>query len=135
MSESWTEKFNASVEPFVQPVPAGRKRMIPGQKMFFPSAQSLDQTVREIERGTSVDRKTLREQMAIAYEAEVTCPVTTAKMMRIVAEHAIESLDAGAPLEDVAPFWRAMDPKSAESKRLSHGPDFIAKLRADEGIR
>lgn len=135
MGETWTDKFNASIEPFIQPVPAGRKRMIPGQKMFFPSAQSLDKTVRNIKPGTSVDRKTLREEMAIAYEADVTCPVTTAKMMQIVAEHALESLDAGASLETVTPFWRAMDPRSAESKRLTRGADFVARLRADEGIR
>ena len=135
MSETWTERFNASVESAIQPVPAGRKRMIPGQKMFYPSAKAVDDTVRGIPKGTSIDRRTLRERMADAYEAEVTCPVTTAKMMQIVAEHAIESLDAGAPLESVTPFWRAMDPKASESKRLSRGAEFVAKLRADEGLR
>jgi hypothetical protein len=109
--------------------------MIPGQKMLYPSAKMVDDTVREIPKGTSIDRRTLRERMADAYEAEVTCPVTTAKMMQIVAEYAIESLDSGSSIETVTPFWRAMDPKASESKRLSRGADFVAKLRADEGLK
>jgi hypothetical protein len=135
MAESWTEQFNQSSHTWISPVPAGRKRMIPGQKMLYPSAQTVDETVRKIPRGTSIDRRTLREQMADAYEAEVTCPVTTAKMMRIVAEHAIESLDRGTPVEMVTPFWRAMDPKASEAKRLSRGADFVASMRAAEGLK
>jgi hypothetical protein len=135
MSETWTDRFNASVDYEIRPVPLGRKRMIPGQKMLYPSAKMVADTVRGIPKGTSIDRRTLRERMADAYEAEVTCPVTTAKMMQIVAEHAIESLDSGASVETITPFWRAMDPKASESKRLSRGADFVAKLRADEGLK
>ena len=134
MGETWTELFNASVDHEIRPLPEGRKRMIPGQKMLYPSAKVVDDTVRSIPKGTSIDRRTLRERMANAYEAEVTCPVTTAKKMQIVAERAIESLDADASIDSDTPFWRAMDPKASESKRLSRGPDFIAKLRSDEGL-
>jgi hypothetical protein len=135
MAESWTEQFNQSSHTWISPVPAGRKRMIAGQKMLFPSAQTVDETVRQIPEGTAIDRRTLRERMADAYEADVTCPVTTAKMMRIVAEHAIESLDNGVAPEKITPFWRAMDPKGSEAKRLSRGAEFVARMRAAEGIK
>ena len=135
MTESWTDIFYASVDHEIRPVAEGRKRMIPGQKMLYPSAKLVDETVRGIAKGTSIDRRTLRERMADAYEADVTCPVTTARMMQIVAEHAIELIDAGTPIDQVTPFWRAMDPKASESKRLSRGPEFVAKLRAAEGLK
>jgi hypothetical protein len=63
-----------------------------------------------------------------------TCPLTASIFARIAAEAALEDMAGGKPAEKITPFWRLIDPKSPIAKKLSCGPQFLAKMRRTEGI-
>jgi hypothetical protein len=74
----------------------------------------------------------LRELLASANGAEMTCPVTTARGLKIVAQAAWEA--RGDDSSTITPFWRVLKPKLSISKRLSCGAEFIETMRRNEGI-
>ena len=45
--------------------------------------------------------------------------------MRIVAEANYEKLQQGKLIEEITPFWRAIEPNSALAKKLTIGQDFL----------
>lgn len=129
---TWIEQYEQAPATEVRHVPPGRKRFTPDQTMVYPGAQDIDALVRAIPPGHTMARAALRQRLAEAHNADTTCPVTTAKMMHLVAERAIEQLEAGMAPEQVTPFWRAMDPKGSESRRLTRGADFVRAMREAE---
>ena len=74
--------------------------------------------------------KTMRKDIALAHNADVTCPVTTGIFLRIVAEFAYEQLKEGKT--NITPFWRVVNPRSDLAKKLACGPTFIQEMRALE---
>jgi len=53
-------------------------------------------------------------------------------ILRISAEAALEELAEGKSLDEVAPFWRVIDPDSKLAIRLTVGPEWVAAQRAAE---
>jgi hypothetical protein len=49
-----------------------------------------------------------------------------------VAEAAWDEIEAGAPISEVAPFWRVVDPKSPLAKKLRAGSTWIEQQRLAE---
>jgi len=45
--------------------------------------------------------------------------------LRIVAEANYEKLQQGKRIEEITPFWRAIEPNSVLAKKLTCGQDFI----------
>ncbi len=74
----------------------------------------------------------MRRELAKAYGADAACPVSTALFLRTVAEAAWDQIETGVPVNEVAPFWRVVDPKSPLAKKLRAGSDWIAVQRASE---
>ena len=62
--KSWREKLNASKPHEVKPAPIDIAGMKSGQIMLVPSARIVDEFIRTIPAGTSVDIQTLRRQLA-----------------------------------------------------------------------
>ncbi len=131
---SWAEKLAASVESEVRPVPPGRKSAGPGKTMLFPSAQLLNDTIRAIPEGQSVTPKELRAELARRHAASLTCPVTTTRMLRLVAEAANEAHRSGTLLAEVTPVWRVLDGKASALRNLTFDPAYILDQRAEEGL-
>ncbi|MGL4230233.1 MAG: hypothetical protein ACRCWJ_02605 [Casimicrobium sp.] len=132
--KSWLDKLNCDAVAQVKPVPINIAGMKQGQIMLVPTPKLVDQFVRKIPRGTSIDVRALRERLAKAHKAEVTCPITMGFHIRTVAEAAYESFNAGTPLEKVTPFWRVLDSESPTTKKLSFDPLFITQQRKLEGL-
>jgi hypothetical protein len=132
--KTWTEKFNSDVPPVVKPVPINIAGMKKGQIMLIPTPKLVDQFIRKIPKGKSIDVKTLRENLASAHDAEVTCPITTGFHMRTVAEAAYESFNRGTPIAKITPFWRVLDANSPTTKKLSFDSAFVTEQRAREGL-
>ena len=105
-----------------------------GSRMLIATPRILDDYIRHIPPGGQADTARIRKDLAAEYGADYTCPVTTGIFLRIVAEAAYESLQAGAGLKDVTPFWRAVAPKSPTARKLSFPVDFIREQRSREGI-
>lgn len=133
--KTWTDKVNDPTKDFqVKKLDKSFADMPEGARMLIATPKIIDQYVRQIPKGKSVDFATMRKDLAIEYRAEYTCPVTSGIFLRIVSEAAHEQLENGTPLTKVAPFWRVVDEKSTLNKKLSFGTDFLRKQRAKEGI-
>lgn len=132
--KSWVEKLNQPQEIQIKRI-EGKFADIPeGGLMLIATPKIVENYLREIPEGKSVDVKTIRQDLAAKFEAEYTCPLTTGIFLRIVAEAEYERYLAGTPINEVAPFWRAIDKKSNLSKKLSFGYEFVQELREKEGI-
>lgn len=130
--KSWAEKVASSAPHQVKPAPADFAGMKKGEIMLVPSAQIIDAFIRAIPRGRSLDQKAFRAGLAKAHGAEVSCPITTGILLRIVAEAACEAGMNGA--RGVTPVWRVIDERAPTLKKLTCGPDFILAKRAAEGL-
>jgi len=134
MKKTWTEKLQSSKRYEVKPVPRDMAGMKAGQIMLIPSPQIIDEFIRAIPKGKSMDVPTMRDELAAKYDAEVACPITTGILLRIVAEAAYEAHERGAPLSKITPIWRVLDEDTPTTKKLSFDPSFIFTQRASEGL-
>jgi hypothetical protein len=132
--KTWAERM-ASCRPHeVKPAPIDIAGMKAGEIMLVPSTQIVDQFIRSIPAGASMDLKTLRKKLARRYRAEVTCPITLGFHLRTVAEAAFEAHRQGTKLSDITPFWRVLDEAAPTTARLACGVDFVTRQRRKEGI-
>ena len=74
----------------------------------------------------------MRTELARRNKCDATCPVSTAIFVRMVAEAALEEIEEGVPLSDVAPFWRILEGKDKISGKLNVDPDWIDHQREVE---
>ncbi len=132
--KTWTQKLQSGKDPVVKPAPIDIAGMKAGQIMLIPNARLVDQFVRQIPEGTSLSIPDFRANMAQAHNAEVSCPITTGILMRIVAEATFEAYEAGADLSDLTPVWRVLDENAPTMKKLSFDPEFLLNLRKQEGL-
>ncbi len=133
MKKSWSEKFENARPHVVKPAPINIAGMKKGEIMLVPSPQIVAKFIRGIPRGKSMGIKTLRDRLARKYKAEVTCPITMGFHLRTIAEAALETRRKEGATADITPFWRVLDAIPNDEK-LSCGPVFVRRLRAEEGL-
>lgn len=129
MPRSWEEKYLGAKPPHVTVLSKPFAGLKPGQRLFIASPALLENRLRAIPAGRTLDLPVFRAAMATENGADATCPTSTAIFLRIVAERALARLAVG---EDPAPFWRLIAPESPLARRLSCGPDLIRHHRALE---
>jgi hypothetical protein len=134
MVKTWTDKLHAAEEPKVKPSPRTFSDVVEGDVMLVPTARQVDEFMRGIPVGTSMDVRMLRRQLALKHGAEVTCPLYTGYHLRTVAEAAHEALERGAALDEITPFWRVLDEATPTTARLTFGADFVHQRRREEGL-
>lgn len=134
LRKTWTEKLHDGAPFEVKPVPVNIAGMKTGQIMLIPTPKIVDDFIRRIPKGICMQVKTMRQQLAAQYQAEVTCPIVTGFHLRTVAEAAFEALTQGTPLNEITPFWRVLDAQSPTIKKLSFDTDFIFRQREIEGL-
>ena len=105
-----------------------------GTTMLIATPLIIDGYLREIPEGHAVSTARMREELAKEYGSDTTCALTSGIFLRIASEAALEAMAAGAPRESVAPFWRMVERRSPLAKKLSCGPDEVARLRVAEGL-
>ena len=132
--KSWNEKLHSPRPHQVKPAPMNIAGMKKGQIMLVPTALMIDKFIRNIPAGTSMDIKTMRQKMAGEHKAEVSCPITTGILLRIVAEAAWEDHDQGAPVSAMTPVWRVLDKNATTTKKLSFDAQFLSDQRKNEGL-
>ena len=131
---TWAERLNSPKRHEVKPAPINIAGMKAGQIMLVPTAKIVDDFIRTIPKGVSMDVKTMRAKLARKYKAEVTCPITTGYHLKTIAEAAFEAHQQGAKLREITPIWRVLDESTPTTKRLSYDPAFIMDQRAREGL-
>ncbi len=132
--KSWAEKVRSAKPHQVKPAPIDIAGMRKGQIMLVPSPQIVDAFIRGIPKGRHVDARTLRHELACAHGAEVTCPITTGILLRMLAEAACEAHDEGVETVEITPIWRVLAKDAPMLKKLSFGPGFILTQQRAEGL-
>lgn len=130
--KTWQEKLHDGRKPQVEKAVKDFAGIRAGQTMLIPTPELIDDYIRQIPKGKTVDTPTIRKDLAIANNAEATCPLTTGIFLRIVAEAAYEDYQSGKPMSKITPFWRVIDEGSPTAKKLTFGTQFIKEQRARE---
>lgn len=132
--KTWAEKLNIDRKPVVEKADKDFAGIKTGQIMLIPTPKIVDAYIRQIPKGTQVDKETIRKDLAAEYHAETTCPLTTGIFIRIAAEAAYEEYVKGKPLSKITPFWRVISEKSPAAKKLTFGTKLLKEQREKEGI-
>lgn len=135
MSKTWRQKFDNGREPQIEVLEKDFGGMKAGDRMLVSTPRQVDSGIRKIPKGTTTDIPAFRNSLASESGADGACPLSTSIFIRIVSEVALEELANGTPRDEVAPFWRVVDPKSPLAKKLSCGSDAVAKLAAEDSIK
>jgi hypothetical protein len=102
--------------------------------MHISTPQIIENYIKQIAKGKSINTVTMRNDLAVENNAVFTCPLTTGIFLRIVAEAANEQMEQGVPLKNITPFWRVVEPNSALAKKLTFGQEFLMEQRKKEKI-
>ncbi|HMR56513.1 MAG TPA: hypothetical protein PLM56_01525 [Cyclobacteriaceae bacterium] len=131
--KSWTDRMEQD-NSVVKILDKDFADMKAGSKMYISNPKIIEAYIRNIPKGSSVDLKTLRNDLAIEHMADVTCPVTTGIFLRIVAEAASEQFEQGKSIGRITPFWRVIDEKMPLAKKLTFGTKLIHEQRKKEKL-
>jgi hypothetical protein len=132
--KTWTEKLHVKKEPQLIKIHKDFWGYTKGDSMYISTPKIIENYIKQIAKGKSIDTITMRNDLAIENNAVFTCPLTTGIFLRIVAEAAYEQIEQGVPLKNITPFWRIIEPTSALAKKLSFGKDVLIELRKKEKI-
>lgn len=134
MKKTWQQKIDGAKPPEVFITERAKLGVAEGAKMLISTPAEVREELMRVPPGTAISKAELGQLLAARHGADVTCPLTTGIFVRIVAEAALDELESGAALENVAPFWRVIGPKDKAAKRIRCGPEWIAEARDREGI-
>jgi hypothetical protein len=132
--KTWIEKLQVKKELQVKKIDKDFWGYTRGDGMYISTPQIIEDYIKQIAKGKSVDTVTMRNDLAVENNAVFTCPLTTGIFLRIVAEAANEQLQQGVALKNITPFWRMIEPNSPLAKKLSFGQDFLMEQRKKEKI-
>ena len=130
--KSWKEKLNIDRSFVVKRLDKNFSDMKVGENMLIATPKIIDEYIKQIPKGIDINIKTLRNDLALTYNADTTCPVTTGIFLRIVSEAAYEDFLNGE--KNITPFWRVVDHESKTATKLACGINFIKKRRSEENI-
>lgn len=130
-TKTWAQKMQTP-PPHVEVTEKAFAGIPAGSRLVISSPVEIDAWLRNTKPGDLPTVAELRAALARRHKVDAACPMTTGIFLRIVAEAAWDQLEAGAGLDAVTPFWRAVDPKSPLAKKLRAGPDWIAAQRSAE---
>jgi hypothetical protein len=132
MAQTATERLNKAKSPKVVVLEKDFAGIRAGSTMFVATPKIVDECVKTIPPGRFITMPELRADLAIAYDCDATCPVSTAIFLRVAAEAALEKLAAGAETKDITPFWRVVAPGDKISSRLPVDQNWLEERRAEE---
>ena len=130
--KSWKEKLNIDKSFVIKRLDENFSDMKVGENMLIATPKIIDEYIKQIPKGININIKTLRNDLALTYNADTTCPVTTGIFLRIVSEAAYEDFLNGE--KNITPFWRVVDHESKTASKLACGINFIKKRRSEENI-
>ena len=90
IKKTWVEKRDCNKEPLVKINPKSWSDMPKGIKMLIPTPKIVDQYVCNIPKGNFKSFKSLRKDMAVDFDAQMSCPMVTGISLRIISEAAYE---------------------------------------------
>ena len=132
MGQTATERLNRTKSSKRVVLKTDFAGLTAGSSMFVATPKIIDDYVNQLPVGQFISMPELRADLAIEHDCDATCPLTTAIFLRLVAEAALEQLDAGAEIEDITPFWRVVAPGDQVSSRLPINRQWLERRRSEE---
>ncbi|MBI3693238.1 MAG: MGMT family protein [Acidobacteria bacterium] len=130
---SWREKLERVQEPKVVRIPPKLQKRFGTRTMLIPRPLDVDALIRQVPKGKLVTQSRIRERLAQACGADVTCPITTGIFVRIAAEAAEE--DARAGKKRITPYWRVIRDNGSLIEKFPGGVEGQARRLRQEGHR
>jgi hypothetical protein len=94
-------------------------RRLGGGHMLIAAPLEYDAVMKQIPAGKLTTTEEIRAFLARQHQADFTCPLTCGIFVNIVAQASCERERAGAPTEDLTPYWRTLkkDPDGIDGQR------------------
>lgn len=132
MAQTAIERLNKAKSPKVVILEKDFAGIRAGSSMFVATPKIVDEFINKMPSGGFITMPELRADLAIEYDCDATCPVSTAIFLRVVAEAALEQLEQGAKNADITPFWRVVAPGDKVSARLPIDQKWLEARRQEE---
>ncbi|MEC7956484.1 MAG: hypothetical protein VX158_04605 [Pseudomonadota bacterium] len=132
MAQTAIERLNKAKSPKVVILEKDFAGIHAGSSMFVATPKIVDEFINKMPYGRFITMPELRADLAIEYDCDATCPVSTAIFLRVVAEAALEHLEQGATTADITPFWRVVAPGDKISARLPIDQKWLEARRQEE---
>ncbi|MEC8480646.1 MAG: hypothetical protein VXZ17_03245 [Pseudomonadota bacterium] len=132
MAQTAIERLNKAKSPKVVILEKDFAGIRAGSSMFVATPKIVDEFINKMPYGRFITMPELRADLAIEYDCDATCPVSTAIFLRVVAEAALEHLEQGAKTADITPFWRVVAPGDKISARLPIDQKWLEARRQEE---
>ena len=132
MAQTAIERLNKAKSPKVVILEKDFAGLRAGSSMFVATPKIVDEFINKMPYGRFITMPELRADLAIEYDCDATCPVSTAIFLRVVAEAALEHLEQGAKTADITPFWRVVAPGDKVSARLPIDQKWLEARRQEE---
>ena len=132
MAQTAIERLNKAKSPKVVILEKDFAGIRAGNRMFVATPKIVDEFINKMPYGRFITMPELRADLAIEYDCDATCPVSTAIFLRVVAEAALEHLEQGATTADITPFWRVVVPGDKVSARLPIDQKWLEARRQEE---
>ena len=132
MAQTAIERLNKAKSPKVVILEKDFAGIRAGSSMFVATPKIVDEFINKMPYGRFITMPELRADLAIEYDCDATCPVSTAIFLRVVAEAALEYLEQGAKTADITPFWRVVAPGDKVSARLPIDQKWLEARRQEE---
>lgn len=127
MAKSWKEKFFSKKDFNIKTIEKSFWGYEANSKMLIPTPLMIQDYINQIKSGNISAIETMRNDLAIEYGADFTCPMTTGIFLKIVAEYNYENRSQKD--FQICPFWRIIDPNSKLAGKLSFGAAFLLQQR------
>lgn len=127
-----TEETEGPQAPYVKQRLHSVRGVMQSQSMLIPSRAMVEKLIAEIPVGGFGSLAAVRTRLAKACGADSTCPVTVRRHVQAIAETSCAAFEDGSRADDIAPFWRVVDPDRPDARRLPGGREFIRARRTEE---
>ena len=131
---SWIDKRDSNYSYKIKTLTKSFADITEGSKMLVATPLIINSYIKKVPFGTVTNLSSLQDDLALEFQVDKTCPVSTAIFLKIVANASYEELSLGIDISEVAPFWRVVDPDSKLAKKLNCGIEFIINQRINEGL-
>lgn len=128
------QKYDRATTPKTEVLTSRFAGVPAGARLHISTPRHLEERIRAIPPGRTLDVVELRREIADANDADATCPVTTSMYLRILLELAIDEVAAGADVEEVVPCWRVLGPDSTVARKVDGARELLRERRLAEGI-
>lgn len=133
--KTWTDKLHTPASPVLKRMARDFGSLKNGELVLLPSVRMVDDAIRAIPRGKALSILALRQRLAKAVGADVTCPVYMGYHLRTVAEAALEAKANGIPMGRLTPIWRVLQEGAPTLRKLKpQDTAWLLAQRRREGL-